>query len=72
MKTCYCLELDWNNRVVVREPLGMQDYEVHYEGRYKHRFLPKANSLLFKSESFKDCMVFALKHAADLVEKDFK
>jgi hypothetical protein len=72
MKTCYRLELSWDHRVVVREPLGQQDFEVHYQSKYKNRFLGKANSCLFRSDSFKECMLFALKFAVNFVEKELQ
>ena len=72
MKTCYRLELNWEHRIVIREPEGQLDYEVHHEHRRGKRFVCRADSRLFSSSDFKDCMVFALDYAKKLVENDFK
>lgn len=64
MKTCYRLELNWEHRIVIREPEGQLDYEVHHEHRGGKRFVCRSD--------FKDCMVFALDYAKKLVENDFK
>lgn len=72
MKTCYRLEIDWEHRLVVRQPDGELDYEVHHEKRRGKRFVCRADSRLFSSSHFKDSVVFALDYAKKLVENEFK